>query len=300
MRILYVDRSSGKIEEEKIFGRWAIALLYGESLPARLFSFLFLPIIARCPWCSKWYGYLQQRPASCKKVAPFIKKFQVDTTEFATTSFSSFNDFFIRKLKKESRPIATGEKRAVLPADGRYLVFPDLSRTEQFYVKGQRFNLLSFLGDPLLAERFANGSMVIARLCPSDYHRFHFPCDGIPSIARSISGPLFSVNPVALRKRLSILTENRRMVTEIKTAAFGTLLYVEVGATCVGTIHQTYLPEQKIGKGDEKGYFSFGGSSVILLFEKGRVLFDADLLENSARCLETKAFFGTSLGVVPD
>ncbi|HLB53186.1 MAG TPA: archaetidylserine decarboxylase [Chlamydiales bacterium] len=296
MRIQYVDRVSGKSEEEKIYGRWALALLYGESFPARVFSFFFLPIIARISWISKWYGYLQTRPSSKRKVASFIATFRVDTTEFAESEFSCFNDFFIRKLKKEKRPLALGEDRAVLPADGRYLVFPNLLKTKQFYVKGQKFDLTSFLFDPNLARQFENGGMVIARLCPTDYHRFHFPCDGIPSAARLIQGALFSVNPIALRKKLSILAENKRMVTEIETKQFGRMLFIEIGATCVGSIHQTYKAGKEVKKGDEKGYFSFGGSCVILLFEKGRIAFDSDLIENSRKGLETKCFFGTSLG----
>ena len=294
--IEYVERRTGQIEIEKIYGRWALSLLYGESRMARVFSFIFLPILAWIPWFSKLYGFLQKRPKSARKVAPFIAAFHVDVTEFAETNFGSFNDFFIRKLKSEARPIDPDPKRAALPADGRYLVFPNLRTTDRFYVKGQQFDLLSFLRDSALAHRFAEGSMLIARLCPTDYHRFHFPCDGTPGPAQLIEGPLFSVNPIALRKRLSILSENRRMITEFETKNFGTIFYVEVGATCVGAIHQTYQPERPVKKGEEKGYFSFGGSSLVLLFEKGAIRFDEDLVSNSQKGLETKALFGTSLG----
>ena len=295
MKIEYVDRKTGQKEVEEIYGRWALALLYGESVLSQIFSFLFLPFIARIPWASKWYGFLQKSPSSARKVLPFIAAYNIDASEFQEQTFESFNDFFIRKLKPETRPIAKGKDRAVLPADGRYLVFPDLSRTDRFYVKGQTFDLPSFLQDPLLAHRFGDGSMAIARLCPTDYHRFHFPCDGMAGRAKPIEGPLFSVNPVALRRKLSILAENKRVVTEIKTDHFGTMLYVEVGATCVGSIHQTYR-QGRILKGDEKGYFSFGGSCLVLLFEKGKIHFDEDLVSNTKNGLETKGLFGTSFG----
>ncbi|MBI3900971.1 MAG: phosphatidylserine decarboxylase [Chlamydiia bacterium] len=296
MRIEYVDRVSGRVEEERIYGRWALSLLYGESLPARIFSFFFLPVIARISWISRWYGYLQQKPASKRKIAPFIAEFQIDTTEFAEKNFLCFNDFFIRKLKKEKRPIVGDENVAVMPADGRYLVFPNLTRSDRFYVKGQTFDLSSFLCDASLAKRFENGAMVIARLCPTDYHRFHFPCEGTPSLAKEIPGPLFSVNPIALQKKLSILSENKRMVTEIQTKHFGSMLFAEVGATCVGSIHQTFNAEKEVKKGDEKGFFSFGGSCVLLFFEEGKIFFDEDLIANSQKGLETKCLFGTSLG----
>lgn len=296
MEIEYVDRQTGQVEQEKIYGRWALSLLYGESLGSRIFSFFFLPFLARIPWISALYGYLQKRPNSVRKIEPFIRTFNVDASEFETTEFRSFNDFFIRKLRSEKRPVDPDPKQAILPADGRYFVFPDLSQTTGFYVKGQKFDLSSFLQDAPVARRLASGSMVIARLCPTDYHRFHFPCSGVPNLARQIEGPLFSVNPVALRKRLSILWENKRMVTEIETEQFGTVFFIEVGATCVGSIHQTYVPGRQVQKGEEKGFFSFGGSCIVMLFEKGLIQFDEDLIRNSEKGLETKALFGTSLG----
>ncbi len=295
MEIKYVDRQTGKLEEEKIYGRWALALLYGESAGARLFAFFFLPFLARIPWVSRLYGWLQKRPASAKKIEPFLKEFHVDASEFQTAEFSSFNDFFIRKLKPERRPVVPDGRAAAMPADGRYLVFPNVSQADGFYVKGQRFDLSSFLSDPAMARRLTGGSMAIVRLCPTDYHRFHFPCSGIASAPRPIDGPLFSVNPVALRQRLSILWENKRVVTEIETDHFGTLFFVEVGATCVGSIHQTFTPGKRVVKGEEKGYFSFGGSCIVLLFEKGKIRFDEDLVENSRKGLETKGLFGSSL-----
>jgi len=298
MQIEYVDRKTGKVEKEKIYGRWALSLLYGESIGARIFSFIFLPLLARVPWISALYGYLQKRPSSLRKVEPFISAFNVDASEFETRDFHSFNDFFIRKLKPEKRPIDPDPKRAVAPADGRYFVFPDVNIALGFYVKGQKFDLVSFLQDAGLAKTFSGGSMAIARLCPTDYHRFHFPAAGVPRASRQIEGALFSVNPIALRKSLPILWENKRMVTEIETEKFGTLLFVEVGATCVGSIHQTFAPDQRVEKGEEKGFFSFGGSCIVLLFEKGRIRFDQDLVESTGRGLETKMLFGSSLGTL--
>lgn len=298
MEIEYIDRQSGKLESERIYGRWALSLLYGESLGARIFSFCFLPLLARLPWISKFYGYLQKRPQSAKKIDSFIAAFNIDVSEFQTRNFHSFNDFFIRKLKSERRPVNPDPRRAILPADGRYLVFPDLSQTAGFYVKKQYFDLASFLRNPVLARRFIDGSMVIARLCPTDYHRFHFSCAGVPDEPQAIDGPLFSVNPIALRKKLSILSENKRMITEMQTEKFGMLLFVEVGATCVGSIHHTYTPGRRVEKGEEKGFFSFGGSCLVLLFEKRRIQFDEDLVENSKKGIETKALFGSSLGTV--
>ncbi len=148
----------------------------------------------------------------------------------------------------------------------------------------------------MYARRFVSGSMLIARLCPTDYHRFHFPCDGVPSKAKLINGSYFSVSPIALRKKLSILNENKRVITEMETKQFGNVLCIEIGATFVGSVHQTHVPEKPVNKGDEKGYFEFGGSCIVLLFEKGKVVFDPDLVINTEKEVETLARFGESLG----
>lgn len=295
--IHYVDRDTKQVQSEKIYGRWALSLLYGYSLPARIFAFIFLPLLARISLFSRLYGYWQTKERTVKKIVPFIQAFHIDVNELADpiSSFRSFNEFFIRKIKSAVRPIIGPPDRVAMPADGRYLVIPDISKTNGFYVKGQHFHLDNFLQDAELSRQYQNGSMAIARLSPMDYHRFHFPVDGIPGAARAIPGPLFSVNPLALAKRFWILSENKRMVTEIYTSA-GKVLMVEIGATCVGSIHQTYSPGLPVKKGEEKGFFSFGGSCVVLLFEKGRMVFDQDLIDNSARQLETKCRFGTSLG----
>ncbi|MDP1608776.1 MAG: archaetidylserine decarboxylase [Chlamydiales bacterium] len=295
--ICYIERSTDKECVEKVYGEAALRLVYGEGWASWAFSKLFRSFLASC--FSRVYGWVQKTSRSRKKVRPFIDAYGVDEREFLdpVESFGSFNDFFIRKLKPECRPIVSDKNRAILPADGRYLVYPDVSKAPGFFVKGQSFSLSSFLANPVLSRRFADASMVIARLCPTDYHRFHFPCDGEPTKPCLIQGSLFSVNPLALSKRLSILWENKRFLTELDSPEFGTVLYIEVGATAVGSVHQTYLPSSFVKKGDEKGYFSFGGSCIVLLFERGRIHFDEDLVNNSARFIETRANFGESLGV---
>lgn len=293
MEINYIERKTGEKRVEKIYGYRALSLLYGNGFLKSLFSKLILPLLAYFPFFSQFYGTLQKRPSSKKKIVPFIEAYGVDASEFLDTEFNSFNDFFIRKLKPEARPIISNPNILAMPADGRYLVYP---KFQQFVVKGKEFSLFEFLQSQADASRYQEGSMAIARLCPSDYHRFHFPCDGTATEARLINGSLYSVNPMALAKRIVILSENKRMITEIDSKQFGTILYIEIGATAVGTIRQTYTPDQFVKKGEEKGYFEFGGSCIVLLFEKGRIVFDEDLIKNTERGLETRALFGSSLG----
>ena len=137
---------------------------------------------------------------------------------------------------------------------------------------------------------------MIARLCPTDYHRFHFSFNCIPDAPRLINGPLYSVNPIALKRNIQILSENKRVITVLNTKNFGSVLSVEVGATYVGSINQTFAPREHYAKGDEKGYFSFGGSTLVLLFEPGRIQFDQDLIDASKRKIEVRGLFGQSLG----
>ena len=224
-------------------------------------------------------------------IAPFIRKYKVDASEFEKQNFNTFNDFFTRKLKKEARPIIQDSKKLVFPADARYLAY---QKIDQIHAKGKTFSLHELLKDSDLAARYIGGSMLIARLCPVDYHRFHFPSDGVPSSAKLISGHLFSVSPLALKKRLSILWENKRMLTTFETENFGKIAYLEIGATNVGSIRQTYTPFKTVKKGDEKGFFEFGGSCVILLFEPDTIIFDSDLIQNTQNGLETYAKMGES------
>lgn len=297
-KIVCIDRADKREFEEKVYGGVFLRLLYGSSLFSAIVSWLLLPFIARWPLTSWLYGWIQKRPFSRRKIAPFVQQFQIDESEFAdpVQSYASFNDFFIRKLKPQARPIDPDPKSAVLPADARYLVYPNVQKADGFVVKGKRFSLEKLLNNPELARRYTTGSMVIARLCPADYHRFHFPCDGVAGAARLINGALFSVNPLALHKNIEIFTENKRVVTEVVTDRFGTMAYVEIGATHVGSITQTYVPGKRVFKGEEKGFFSFGGSSLILLFEPGVISFSEDLLEASSRRQEMRALMGQVLG----
>ena len=298
--LYYLDRVAKVKKREPIYGKFFIQVLYGNPALFFLFSWVIFPFVSHISLLSRFYGYLQKRGKSRKKILPFIKIFKVDESEFAESprDFGSFNDFFIRHLKPSCRPLAKGENVAILPADGRHLVYPSFDQTKNFFVKGKKFDLKKLLQDETLFERYKLCSLVISRLCPVDCHRFHFPCHCIPSKPRLINGPLYSVNPIALRRKIMILGENKRVLTELETEQFGTVLYIEVGATFVGSVKQTYRPGQPYKKGDEKGFFEFGGSCILMLFPEKSILFDQDFVDASKECLEIKANRGESLGVV--
>lgn len=290
--IHYFNRHSGKLEVEEVYGEGFLRWTYGHPLGA-----LALAAMVKRPFFSAWYGRRMSTPESAARVSPFIEKYGLDPADFADSpaSYGSFNEFFYRKLKPSARPVDPDESRVVFPADGRHLGFERASAIEGVFVKGQKFDLPALLGDADLAAKYADGALVLSRLCPVDYHRFHFPAAGVPGATRMIEGPLFSVSPIALRKQLAYLWQNKRTITPLQTERFGTVLLLEIGATCVGTIRQTFTSGQAVEKGAEKGFFAFGGSSTITIFEPGAVKLVADLAEFSSRQTELYARVGTHM-----
>lgn len=293
--VQFYNRYTREVETEAIYGerwlRWAYESLWGRAATALL--------IKRAVF-SKWYGWRMSRPESKQRVLPFIEKYHINCNEMAGQSeyFPTFNAFFARKLKREARPIAPEKDAVVFPADGRHFAIPNLAENDGIFVKGVHFDLSELLRDTALAERFTRGAMLISRLCPVDYHRFHFPCAGMPGPTRQINGALFSVNPIALRERPTLLWENKRTLTKLESEEAGDVLLMEVGATCVGSIKQTFRPNQPVAKGDEKGYFLFGGSCLITVFEPGRVRFAEVLIEQSAQQREVYAHMGDEMAKV--
>ena len=294
--IRYFHRTKKTTETEQIYGESWLRWTYESGLGR-----LALNLLVKRTLASRYYGWRMNWLYSAQKILPFIARYNLDVDEFAKKpySFKNFNQFFYRALKPGARPIAgqEGDRLAVLPADGRHLAFQNVDAADGFYAKGQRFSLESFLGDAALAAEFAGGSLLISRLCPVDYHRFHFPVSGQPGEPRLINGALYSVSPVALRRNLAYLWENKRMVTIVDSSQFGRVAVCEIGATMVGTIAQTFVPGRAVAKGDEKGLFKFGGSCVVTIFQPGKIKFDADLLENSAQQREVYAKMGERLGV---
>lgn len=293
--IRFFNRYTQSVEVEQIYGEGFLRWIYGSMLGR-----LALHAVAKRAFFSRWYGWRMDRPASRAKVAPFIQNFHVNPAEFADApdSYRTFNEFFYRKLKPEARPISGDARVAVFPADGRHLGYADVSQAEGIFVKGEVFSLGGLLRDNALAEQFHRGSMILSRLCPVDYHRYHFPVGGLATAPRVINGWLYSVSPIALRQNIRIFTENKRAITRIESPEFGTVLMLEVGATNVGSFEYTFAPNTRVAKGAEKGYFKFGGSSTITLFEPGRVKLDADLLAHTVEHRELYARMGDRLGVV--
>jgi len=298
--IRFFNRTTKALETEEIYGEPWLRFTYENPLGRLLLCFF----VKRALF-SSYFGWRMSRPYSAFKVLPFVVKYNLDIDEFAKTpyDYKNFNDFFCRALKKTARPIAEGEKTAVFPADGRHLVFPNVDLADGFYVKGAKFTLAELFGEAdlpeekrLLTKKYSGGALAISRLCPVDYHRFHFPIAGVPGEPRLLNGPLYSVSPIALRRNIGYLVQNKRILTELASPVFGSVACFEVGATNVGTIVHTFVAGRPVAKGEEKGLFKFGGSCTITLFQPGRFRFDSDLVAQSRECVETYARMGDRLG----
>lgn len=288
--IQYYSSLSGKVETEQVYGESFLRYAYENPLGK-----MALHLFIKRPFFSHWYGWRMNQPQSQQKIAPFLAHYGLDPEEFAddVSTYATFNEFFYRKLKPSARPIDPDPASIVLPADGRHLAFANAAEISSVFVKGQSFDLAQLLGSEELASRYEKGALLLSRLCPVDYHRYHFPLAGVPQASSLINGPLFSVSPIALRQNLSYFWQNKRSITPIATPHCGTVLMLEIGATCVGSIHQTYTAGRAVGKGEEKGYFAFGGSSTILLFEPDRMEIDPAFLARSQEGMETYALMGT-------
>ncbi len=284
------NRYRNEIEIEKVYGDASIKFAYGNP-----FGRLLGPVIAS-KWFSKLYGQSQDSLKSAQKVAPFIQNFHIQIDQFEKgslsdnpieTSYKSFNEFFIRKFKSGQRPFTQSSGEMGAFAEARYFGHAAMTDELTIPVKGSMLRAVDLIGDDKLAQDFIGGPLMVARLCPVDYHRYHYPDDGRTVKSFSIPGDLHSVNPLALKYRQDIFIKNERRVAILETAHFGKLAYIEVGATCVGKIVQSFDESRPFNKGDEKGYFLFGGSTVVLCGEKGRWTPSADMLKNTAAGIET-------------
>jgi phosphatidylserine decarboxylase len=287
-----IDRATGEVFVEKTFGKafieWSYLNPFGRAVTGNSFV---QKLVSSCT------GAWMQSPFSKPRIESFIQNYDIDMKDFIEPhgGFSSFNDFFIRALRGGARSFPTQASILGSPAEGRVSLYPLASGETPLYFKGHALPLIDVLGNNHdLVDQLLGGWAYVVRLCPTDYHRFHFADAGLAHPARRISGLLHSVNPLSLTLNPRAFVENERQLTVQESENFGTLAYLEVGALCVGRIQQTFEPNTVMPRGAEKGYFEFGGSTQILLTGPG-VQPDADLIKNSEKGFETYLRLGEAL-----
>ncbi|KAF1971035.1 phosphatidylserine decarboxylase proenzyme [Bimuria novae-zelandiae CBS 107.79] len=303
--ILVQDRLTGQINEERmsVYVRLGIRLLY-KGLKANNMEKKRIRKLLRS--LSFKQGRKYDDPASASEIEGFIAFHQLDMSEvlLPISEFKNFNEFFYRALKPGARPCSAPDDPRVIvsPADCRTVVFNTLDAAQAVWVKGREFTVSRLLGDayPEDAKRYVGGSLGIFRLAPQDYHRFHIPVDGIMDEPKTIEGEYYTVNPMAIRSALDVYGENVRMCVPIDSVAHGRVMVICIGAMMVGSTVITRKKGDQVKRAEELGYFKFGGSTLLLLFEPGQMRYDDDLVGNSRSALETLVRVGMSIGHSPD
>jgi phosphatidylserine decarboxylase len=304
-----IDRQTGErsFEAMSIYVRLGMHLLYyGKSQAHALHWHRVRKLLEEE---SVKLGREYDTPESRSHIQPFIESFHLQDSllemkEPDPSKYPNFNAFFAREVRGDARPIAEPENELMTssPADCRMTVYPTINLATQYWIKGQGFTISKLLADPTLAQHFDEGSIVIARLAPQDYHRWHAPVTGTVETITEISGSYYTVNPQAINEPgiLDVFCENRRSVMTLRRSKTGALIaIVAVGAMLVGSIK--YNPGigsgVQVQRGQCLGAFLYGGSTVVVLYPKGEVTLDNDLVKNSTeQVCETRMNLGWSTG----
>lgn len=293
--ILIYNRGAGRTEVEQVYGRRWMELFYGRPWGRAITAGL----LCRQP-LSRLYGAIQRSARSRANIQPFIAQYGIDMREAVVppNGFASFNDFFIRRLTPAVRPVNTDPAALIAPADSRLQVFT-IENDTRLTIKGAAMTLGQLLGVSALESAFSGGLCLIFRLAPCDYHRFGYMDDGVQGPVHTVDGRLHSVSPLSLRHKPDVHCTNYRQWCQVRSPRLGTLIQVEVGAMMVGSIVQHQPAGGPCRRGQEKGYFQFGGSTVIVILEPGRAVLDAEILEYSAKGIETLVRYGERVGTSP-
>jgi phosphatidylserine decarboxylase len=262
-----------------------------------LLSFLYNTVIGRCilkiitkPWFSNWRAKYQHSPKSKKDILPFIDKYNVkENKEYAEKNYKCFNDFFTRQhtlIIKDDNP-----NFLISPADSKLSVFA-ITSDLKLHIKNSIYDITDILGDIQLAEKFTNGHCLVFRLSVDDYHRYHFIDDGKLLYHKKIDGVLHTVRSIS--ERYKVFAHNSREVNILDTKNFGIIAQVEVGALMVGKINN--YNKKEFVKYDEKGYFEFGGSTIVIFLNEN-ITIDKDIMEANNKGYETKVHVGEKIGV---
>ena len=314
--VRYVDRKSGELVVESVMGDGALKFAY-ETLSGRL----LWPLLFGSKFISALMGRYYDSPRSKKAIRELaaIPGCRADEAEKPLEEYGSFNEFFTRRLKPNARAIGQG---FVSPADGRLRLYLNADIDTPFPLKGATKSLRTVFAPPCRthfassvggshdspnSSESTNFDIAVIRLAPVDYHRFHFPCDcKVIGETKVIPGKYHSVNPIALAKYPNVYADNERQIVEAESEKYGRFWQIDVGAFGVGTIVQTAFNHctasdpastRTFEKGDERGYFKFGGSTVIVVTKAGAVKWDEDIVKNSEEGLETRVLCGEKVGV---
>lgn len=246
------------------------------------------------PLLSKAAGVYMDSFLSKPLIKPFIRNSGIDTSQYIMQDFRSYNQFFTRRIKPEKRPIDYAPDHLISPCDSKLSVYC-INSESVFRIKNSHYRVSDLLDNALLARHFEGGYCFIFRLEVDDYHRYCYIDNGTHTVSTHIKGEIHTVNPIAM-ERYNIYKRNTREYTILHTENFGDVAQIEVGAMLVGRICNNFGSHVFV-RGEEKGRFEFGGSTIVLLFERETVVPSPDLLKNTADGYETVVKLGEQVGV---
>lgn len=284
----YRDRKGNEYNGESGQDR-LLAFVYGHAVTRLLIRPLLSPIVSRIG------GAFLNTRISTLGIRPFVEKNGIDLSIYEKQTFASYNEFFTRKIRAAERPVDMRENVLISPSDGKVSVYP-IEENGTFRIKHTPYTVRQLLRDDRLAERYMGGWIYVIRLTVDDYHRYCYVADGHRSSERRIEGVLHTVNPVA-NDCYPIYKMNTREYCLLKTKELGTVLAMEVGALMVGKICNYKKGPCEVHRGGEKGRFEFGGSTIIVMTEPGKVVPDPDLIANTGEQAETLVKMGERIGV---
>ena len=287
MAVTYITRDGTKIDGTTGQDH-LLEVIYGHALT----RMLLLPFLS--PAVSDICGKFLSTRLSRRIIPSFVKKNHIDLGIYEKQEFDSYNAFFTRKIKAEQRPINEQKNILISPSDGKVTAYP-ITQKGRFWIKHTQYSAAQLLKDERLAERYMGGWIYVIRLTVDDYHRYCYVADGQKSRQRKIRGVLHTVNPVA-NDYYPIYKMNSREYCLLKTKEFGTILLMEVGALMVGKINNHEEDSAQVKRGEEKGMFEFGGSTIVVMTEPGMTEPDKDIIQNTKAQAETLIKMGEPIG----
>ncbi|NLI58202.1 MAG: phosphatidylserine decarboxylase [Clostridium sp.] len=286
MSVYVYNRETKSVYEEKQFKEKQLKFLY-----ETFFGRIILKFISG-KWYSRYSGKKNSKRKSIAKIKPFIEKYGIDMEDYKKREYRSFNEFFTRKIIPEKRPIPKDKNILISVADSKLRCYK-IEENLSIKIKNSIYTVEELLGDKELAEEFRNGICLVFRLTIDDYHRYCYFDDGRLLRRKYIDGKLHTVRPVS-EKRHKVYCENFREYSLLFTENFGKVVQMEVGALLVGKI--VNMEKLKFKKGEEKGWFELGGSTILLFFAENTVNIDKDIISNSYKGIETKVKYGERIG----
>lgn len=287
MTVTYITRDGTKIDGTTGQDH-LLEVIYGHALTRMLLRPFLSPAVSDI--CGKFLSTRLSR----RIVPSFVKKNHIDLGIYERQEFDSYNAFFTRKIKAEQRPINDQKNVLISPSDGKVTAYP-ITQKGRFWIKHTQYTAAQLLKDERLAERYMGGWIYVIRLTVDDYHRYCYVAAGRKSRQRKIRGVLHTVNPVA-NDYYPIYKMNSREYCLLKTKELGTILLMEVGALMVGKISNHEEDSAQVKRGDEKGMFEFGGSTIVVMTEPGMAEPDKDIIQNTKAQAETLVKMGEPIG----